>query len=206
MSAFAGLVDKPHNSAVEFRPGFGGQQIFVGTGEHKLRLYDTRQRRPAQEIVFQDAPVTALAAEQDGEIVVERAVEHAVPKCSSTTLLPYTALFEGEINTVEHHVLTGSRCWAADSQGRIEVFDVAAGKLHGAMQPCGGSIRALALQPGAHLLASVGLDRYLRLHNTETRKTVTKIYLKQQLTGKSPCGMLMTLAQMDGSVLISPMI
>lgn len=80
-------------------------------------------------------------------------------------------------------MLTGRRCWAADSQGRIEVFDVAAGKLHGAMQPCGGSIRALALQPDDQLLASVGLDRYLRLHSTQTRKTVTKVYLKQQLTG-----------------------
>ena len=58
-----------------------------------------------------------------------------------------------------------------------------AGKLHGAMQPCGGSIRGLALQSDGPLLASVGLDRYLRLHNTATRKTVHKVYLKQQLTG-----------------------
>lgn len=74
MPVFAGLVDKPHNSAIEFRPGFGGQQVFVGTGEHKLRLYDTRQRRPAQEIPFKDAAVTALAAEQDGANVAQRAL------------------------------------------------------------------------------------------------------------------------------------
>ena len=65
--ASAGLVDAPHNSAVAYRPHHDGQQVFVGTGDHKLRLYDTRQRRPAQEIDLKDAPVTALAAERDGE-------------------------------------------------------------------------------------------------------------------------------------------
>lgn len=64
--AFAGLVDAPHNSAVAFRPQSDGQQVFIGTGEHKLRLYDSRQRRPAQEIELKDAPVTALAAERNG--------------------------------------------------------------------------------------------------------------------------------------------
>ena len=60
-------MDEAFNLAIAFRPGFGGQQVFVGTGEHKLRLYDTRQRRPAQAIAFHDAAVTALAAEGDGE-------------------------------------------------------------------------------------------------------------------------------------------
>ena len=77
------------------------------------------------------------------------------------------------------------------------MFDVAAGKLHGAMQPCGGSIRALALQPHGQLLASVGLDRYLRLHSTQTRKTISKVYLKQQLTGRPLLGMQVTDAAMD---------
>lgn len=193
MPAFAGLVDKAYNSAIAFRPGFGGQQIFVGTGEHKLRLYDTRQRRPAQAIAFHDAAVTALAAECGGEDVTPpvSALPHAASHLSSQPSL------KGKTLRLHPDVLAGRRCWAADSQGRIEVFDVAAGKLHGAMQPCGGSIRALALQPHGQLLASVGLDRYLRLHSTESRKTVSKVYLKQQLTGRPSLDMHMADAAMD---------
>ncbi len=64
----AGLVDKPHNSSVVFRPKTSGDQIFVGTGHQKFRLYDTRQRRPALECSFRDAGITALAADNDGAL------------------------------------------------------------------------------------------------------------------------------------------
>ena len=51
---------------------------------------------------------------------------------------------------------------------------------------CAGSVRALALHPGRPILASVGLDRFLRLHDTSTRALLAKVYLKQQLTGGCP--------------------
>lgn len=63
----AGLVDKPWNTALAFVPGGEGHTILVGTGEHKLRLYDTRQRRPALQVEFGDTLVTALAPEPSGE-------------------------------------------------------------------------------------------------------------------------------------------
>jgi hypothetical protein len=44
-------------------------------------------------------------------------------------------------------------------------------------------VRAIALDPEQPLIASVGLDRFLRLHHTQTRKLCAKVYLKQQLTG-----------------------
>jgi ribosome biogenesis protein NSA1 len=65
----------------------------------------------------------------------------------------------------------------------MEVWDLKAGKLQGALKGAGGSIRALALHPTQPLLASVGLDRYLRVHSTSSRNSVMKVYLKQQLTG-----------------------
>ena len=69
------------------------------------------------------------------------------------------------------------------------------------MQGPAGSIRALALHPrssprtassasasssndGAPLIASVGLDRFLRVHSTSAgQAALSKVYLKQQLTG-----------------------
>ena len=61
-----GLVDKPWNTAVIFLPGSSGRQIVVGTGQHKVRLYDLTQRRPKLSVDFGEARITALAAQSDG--------------------------------------------------------------------------------------------------------------------------------------------
>ncbi len=44
-------------------------------------------------------------------------------------------------------------------------------------------MRALQVHPDLPILASVGLDRFLRLHDTRTRQPLAKVYIKQQLTG-----------------------
>ena len=59
--------------------------------------------------------------------------------------------------------------------------------MSGAVKGSTGSVRALDLHPTEPLLASVGLDRHLRLHNTATRKQVASVYLKQHLMGVAFC-------------------
>ncbi|KAK9829390.1 hypothetical protein WJX72_005540 [[Myrmecia] bisecta] len=93
-----GLVDKPWNAAVAFLPGPDSNKIMTGTGHHKLRLYDMRQRRPALDIAFAESRVTALAPEADG-----------------------------------------ARCWASNGKGQVEVLDLAAAKMGGALQGVGGA-------------------------------------------------------------------
>ena len=39
-------------------------------------------------------------------------------------------------------------------------------------------MRAVAVHPEAAVVASVGLDRYLRLHSTHTRQLLAKVYCK----------------------------
>ncbi len=46
-----------------------------------------------------------------------------------------------------------------------------------------GSARALAVHPGGEVLASVCLDRYLRLHSCSTRQLLAKVYCKTLPTG-----------------------
>ena len=65
-----GLVDKPWNTAAAFLPGSYGQKVVVGTAYHKLRLYDVKSRRPAVDIEFGEAKVTALAAQTNGTLLV----------------------------------------------------------------------------------------------------------------------------------------
>ena len=81
----------------------------------------------------------------------------------------------------------GNRIWVATAAGQIEVLDLKAGKMSEALKGSTGSVRALALHLELPLIASAGLDRYLRLHDTSTRKQVAGVYLKQHLTGVTFC-------------------
>ena len=81
----------------------------------------------------------------------------------------------------------GERVWVATAAGQIEVLDIRAGRLSGALKGSTGSVRALDLHPTEPLLASVGLDRHLSLHNTATRKQVASVYLKQHSMGVVFC-------------------
>lgn len=46
-----------------------------------------------------------------------------------------------------------------------------------------GSARALAVHPGGEVLATVGLDRYLRLHSVRSRQLLAKVYIKTLPSG-----------------------
>lgn len=77
----------------------------------------------------------------------------------------------------------GTRVWAANGMGSIQLLDLKTNKLIDALKGAGGSVRSLALHPSSeNLLGSVGLDRFLRVHDTFTKASVGRIYLKQQLT------------------------
>jgi ribosome biogenesis protein NSA1 len=77
----------------------------------------------------------------------------------------------------------GMRVWAASGTGHMQVLDMRSSKMMDALKGAGGSVRALALHPGGQpLIASAGLDRFLRVHSTATRAGNCRVYLKQQLT------------------------
>ena len=54
--------------------------------------------------------------------------------------------------------------------------------MQGSLKGPAGAVRSLALHPQLPIMASVGLDRFLRLHNVESNKLLCKLYLKLQLT------------------------
>ena len=63
-----GLMDPSCNAAVAFLPGTKGSQIVVGTGMHKVRLYNTEQRRPTLSLDFGESRITALAPHTKGQL------------------------------------------------------------------------------------------------------------------------------------------
>ncbi|KAL6780971.1 hypothetical protein ACKKBG_A09235 [Auxenochlorella protothecoides x Auxenochlorella symbiontica] len=71
-----GLVDRPWNTALAFLPPSpapageeepAGARLVVGTGHHRVRLYDTAAgRRPQLDVGWGEAKITALASEPSG--------------------------------------------------------------------------------------------------------------------------------------------
>ena len=79
-------------------------------------------------------------------------------------------------------VAVGTLVWAANGMGKIECLDLRMNKLQGSLKGPAGAVKSLALHPELPIIASVGLDRFFRVHNVDSKALLCKLYLKQQLT------------------------
>jgi WD40 repeat protein len=78
--------------------------------------------------------------------------------------------------------MCGNRWWVGDASGNLQVFDVRAGKYAGAIKGFGGSVRSLDIQHTESLIASAGLDRFVRVNALRSRSSLVKLYATSQLT------------------------
>jgi ribosome biogenesis protein NSA1 len=91
--------------------------------------------------------------------------------------------FKGfRITAIAPEKSSGGRWWVGDAGGNLQVYDVRAGKFSGAIKGIGGSARSLDIHPSEPLIASAGLDRFMRVNSTLSRSSVAKVYMKSQLT------------------------
>lgn len=133
--------------------------MLVGTHKHKIRLYDpVAGKRPQMDLSFGDTRITAIAPEPGSD---------------------------------------GNRCWVATGMGQLEVMDMRAGKFMGAIRGIAGSIRGMKVgklstisitgddndndSGDRNVIVSVGLDRWLRVHDCSTRALLGKVYVKTQM-------------------------
>lgn len=77
----------------------------------------------------------------------------------------------------------GAYCWVANGRGAVSRMDLRTGAVSVVLKGVAGSVRALSIHPDLPLVASVGLDRHLRVHNTASLVPVVKMYLKNQMSG-----------------------
>jgi len=75
----------------------------------------------------------------------------------------------------------GRRWWVGDCGGNLQVYDLRAGKFDGAIKGIGGAVRDIDIRD--NYIASVGLDRFVRLNSTLSRSSLSKVYVKSQMTG-----------------------
>lgn len=79
--------------------------------------------------------------------------------------------------------IDGYTIYVGTGSGDLASFDMRTGKLLGCyVGKCCGSIRSIARHPELPVIASCGLDSYLRLWDARTRQLLSAVFLKQHLT------------------------
>lgn len=69
---------------------------------------------------------------------------------------------------------SGLRCWVGDARGEVGCLDLKLGAFQQVLRGIGGAVASLAIHPSLPYIASAGLDRHLRIHDTNTRKPVVR--------------------------------
>uniref|UniRef100_A0A2D4IQS0 WD repeat-containing protein 74 n=1 Tax=Micrurus lemniscatus lemniscatus TaxID=129467 RepID=A0A2D4IQS0_MICLE len=67
------------------------------------------------------------------------------------------------------------------SHGDVAVIDLRQGRLVKCLKGFAGSVRAIQCHPTLPVVASCGLDRFLRVHNLQSQRLEHKVYLKSRL-------------------------
>ncbi|KAI8543934.1 hypothetical protein RHMOL_Rhmol08G0256100 [Rhododendron molle] len=79
--------------------------------------------------------------------------------------------------------LDGNTIYIGTGSGDLAAFDMRTGKLLGCfVGKCSGSIRSIARHPELPVLASCGLDSYLRFWDVTSRQLLSAVFLKQHLS------------------------
>ncbi|KAL4566678.1 hypothetical protein LXL04_030799 [Taraxacum kok-saghyz] len=77
----------------------------------------------------------------------------------------------------------GNTVYIGNGSGDLASFDIRTGKLLGSfLGKCSGSIRSIARHPDLPIIASCGLDSYLRVWDIKSRQLLSAVFLKQHLT------------------------
>ncbi|XVF49665.1 hypothetical protein PTKIN_Ptkin04bG0031200 [Pterospermum kingtungense] len=79
--------------------------------------------------------------------------------------------------------LDGHTIYIGNGSGDLASVDIRTGKLLGCfLGKCSGSIQSIARHPELPVIASCGLDSYLRIWDIGTRQLLSSVFLKQHLT------------------------
>lgn len=79
--------------------------------------------------------------------------------------------------------LDGHTIYFGNGSGDLASIDIRTGKLLGCfIGKCSGSIRSIARHPEHSVIASCGLDSYLRVWDIKSRQLLSAVFLKQHLT------------------------
>uniref|UniRef100_UPI00398E9E60 WD repeat-containing protein 74 n=1 Tax=Pristiophorus japonicus TaxID=55135 RepID=UPI00398E9E60 len=75
----------------------------------------------------------------------------------------------------------GNSVVVGNTHGQMAVLDLRKGRLQKCLKGQAGSLRSIQCHASLPLVASCGLDRFLRIHNTADKRLQHKVYLKSRL-------------------------
>ncbi|CAM6128722.1 unnamed protein product [Calypogeia fissa] len=167
---------------------FGGKDVDVNVWDvaKKSKLWSGKTPHRDNLGLISPAWVTAVAflSKEDHRKIVVGTGHHQVRLYDiGAQRRPVLAFDYGEspIKTVTEDP-DGYSVYVGTGGGDLACFDMRTGKLLGGFKgKCAGSIRSVVRHPVLPIIASCGLDRYLRIHNTKTRQLLASLFLKQQL-------------------------
>lgn len=77
---------------------------------------------------------------------------------------------------------------AGNAHGLLSKFDLGSGKMLGAFKGISGSVRAISHHPTLPLIAATGLDRHVHLFDSNDRRCLASLYVKQHCTSAAAEG------------------
>lgn len=76
---------------------------------------------------------------------------------------------------------SGHTVAVGNTHGQIALLDLRKGMVRGSLKGLAGAVRGLQCHASQPVVASCGLDRFLRIHSLDDRKLLHKVYLKSRL-------------------------
>ena len=176
-----------HEMSGSIAVGCDGTELRVYNVSSGALLFAAKGGKP-DEVGLVDLPFNTAVSflPEDRQRIIVGTAKHKVRLYDpSAGKRPQLDLIAGDARVTALMPETENGCWVGTGSGQLQVLDIRAGKFEGSIRGIAGSIRDLALTTvdSKGVLASVGLDRYLRLHSTSTRHLLGKVYLKSQLHG-----------------------
>ncbi|GAB6021817.1 WD repeat-containing protein 74 [Chamberlinius hualienensis] len=169
-------------------------QIATGGKENELKIWDlenTKQPIFKAKNVKRDSLdlrvpiwVTDMQFISEGQKIVTATGHHQIrlydPKSSQKRPVidmefdeyPFTSI---AVANQENYVIAGN------TRGRMALFDLRKKLMVHCYKGFAGSIRSIQCHPSAPLVASCGLDRFLRIHDVNNHLLIKKVYLKSRL-------------------------
>ncbi|KAG0624808.1 hypothetical protein M758_2G005500 [Ceratodon purpureus] len=167
---------------------FGGKGVDVSMWdlEKRTRIWSAKNPRRDNLGLIAPAYVTALAflSDKDHRKFVVGTGHHQIRLYDIGAQRRPMMMFdygESPIKTIAPDG-DGYMVYVGSGSGDLACFDMRTGQNVGGFKgKIAGSVRSVVRHPTLPIVASCGLDRYLRIHHAKTRQLLAMVFLKQQL-------------------------
>lgn len=168
---------------------FGGKGVDVSLWdlETRIRIWSAKNPRRDNLGLIAPAYVTALVflSDKDHRKFVVGTGYHQIRLYDTTGAQRRPVLMfdfgESPIKSIAPDG-DGNTVYVGTGSGDLACFDMRTGQNVGGFKgKIAGSVRSVVRHPTLPLVASCGLDRYLRIHHAKTRQLLAMLFLKQQL-------------------------